>query len=148
MELFRVESGPRIARAHRIHLPEEYFWFSATRGSDTLVAICYQKPNGDNSVRVHRLRGDRLEELARIQLKNPTRLLWLADRLLVADYDREKKSDAVIELEVSDTRLELRRELIDTSENINVRSLCALNDGLAIFDYNSTNILLPWAELH
>ena len=120
MELFRVESGPRIARVHLIHVPEKYNWFSATCGSDTLVAMSYPydntfRQNGDNSVRVHRLGGDRLEELARIQLKNPQSLLWLADRLLVADYDDEKKSSSVIELEVSDTRLERRRELIATS---------------------------------
>ena len=96
---------------------------------------------GDNSVRLHRLRGDRLEELARIQLKAPDILLWLADRLLVADYDSEKQSHAVIELEVSDTRLERRRELIATSDNIRVRRLCAVNDELAIFDYNSKDIL-------
>ena len=132
MELFRVESGPCIARVHRIHVPEQYHWFSATCGSDTLVAMIYPSP--DQSVRVHRLRGDRLEELARIQSKEPNKLLWLADRLLVADYDREKKSYAVIELEVSDTRLERRRELIATSENINVWRWCAVNDGVAIFD--------------
>ena len=139
MELFRVESGPRIARVHRIHVPEEYESFSATCGSDTLVAMSY--PNSDNSVRVHRLRGDRLEELARILLKQPRFLLWLADRLLVTEYDREKQSHAVIELEVSDTRLERRRELIATSENIRVYRLCAVNDGVAIFDLKSRDIL-------
>ena len=140
MELFRVESGPRIARVHRIHVPEMYRWFSATCGSDTLVAMSYQNEN-DNSVRVHRLRGDRLEELARIQLKFPRKLLWLADRLLVAEFNSEKDSHAVIELEVSDMRLERRRELIATSENISVRSLCAVNDVFAIFDSNSRDIL-------
>ena len=132
MELFRVESpwfrGKRIARVHRIHVPKKYYTFSATCGSDTLVAMSYEN---DNSVRLHRLRGDRLEELARIQLKNPTHLLWLADRLLVADFDSENQSHAVIELEVCDTRLERRRErhrqLIATSENINQceRFLCS-----------------------
>ena len=136
MELFRVESGPRIARVHRIHVPEEFRWFSATCGIDTLVAMCYRS---DQSVHLHRLRGDRLEELARIQLKQPSLLLWLADRLLVADSD--EKSHAVIELEVSDTRLERRRELIATSENINMYRLCAMTDGLAIFDLNCRNIL-------
>ena len=72
MELFRVESGPRIARVHRIHVPEQYMWFSATCGSDTLVAMSYEN---DYSVRVHRLHGDRLEELARIQFKLPDKLL-------------------------------------------------------------------------
>ena len=99
MELFRVESGLLIARVHRIHVPEQYFSFSATCGSDTLVAMSYN----DYSVRLHRLRGDGLEELARIQLKQSSQLLWLYDRLLVADYDKEKRSDAVIDLEVSET---------------------------------------------
>ena len=138
MELFRVESGPRIGRLHRIHVPEEYRWFSATCTRDTFVAMSYT--NSDKSVRLHLLRGDLLEELARIQLKHPTQLLWLADRLLVADFDKEKKAHAVIELEVSDTRLERRRELIDTSENIRDGRLCAVNDGVAIF--NSREILL------
>ena len=153
MELFRVESGPRIARVHRIHDPEKYHSFSAMCGSDTLVAMSYPKdpkwsPNSDNSVRVHRLRDDRLEELARIQLKKPERLLWLADRLLVADYD-DIYSHAVIQLEVSDTRLERRRELIAISENIIVHRLCAVNDGLAIFDWKSGDILhYSFAENH
>ena len=137
MELFGVESGPRIERVHRIHVPEKYLWFAATCGSDTLVAMSYPDyiPTADNSVRVHRLRGDRLEELARIQLKEPFYLLWLADRLLVA------YSHAVIELEVSDTRLERRSELIATSENINVWRLCAVNDGVTIIDYKTKDIL-------
>ena len=137
MELFRVESGPRIARVHRIHVPEQYFWFSATWGGDTLVAISYE----DKSVRVHRLREDRLEELARMQLMSPYKLLWLADWLLVADFDREKQSHAVIVLEVSDTRLERRCELIATSEKIDLSRFCAVKDGLAIFDTNSKDIL-------
>ena len=139
MELFRVESGSGIARVHRIHVLEAYCWFSATCGRDTLVAMTYSVP--DQSVRVHRLLGDRLEELARINLNCPDTLLWLADRLLVADRNSENQSHAVIELELSDTRLERRRELIATSDKISVRSLCALNDGLAIFDSNSKDIL-------
>ena len=142
MELFRVESGPRIARLHRIHVNEQYFMFSATCTSDTLVAMSYY----DNSVRLHRLRGDRLEELTRIQLKWPTQLLWLADRLLVADRDSEKKVDAVIELEVSDMRLERRRELIATSENLYVNRLYAVNDELAIVDGNNDILLYSFAK--
>ena len=145
MELFRVEITwfrvNRISHVHRIHVPEEYCWFSATCGNDTLVAMSYLSVREDKSVRVHRMRGDRLEELARIQLKRPERLLWLADRLLVADFDKEKLSHAVIELEVSDTRLERRRELIATSENIHVWRLCAMNDEVAIFDEHSRDIL-------
>ena len=100
-------------------------------------------PNGDNSKRVHWLRGDRLEELALIQFKLPDKLLWLADRLLVADYDIENESHAAIELEVSDTRLELRSQLIATSENsyVYVSRLCTVDDRLAIVNDNSKAIL-------
>ena len=139
MELFRVESGPRIAPLPHIQVTEEYEWFSATSGSDTRVAMamCYLK----GLVFVHRLRYNQLEKFAEIQLREPWTLLWLADRLLVADWDREKRSHAVIELEESDTRHERRRELIATSENIRVHRLCAVNDGFAIFDSNSKYIL-------
>ena len=139
MELFRVESGSRIERVHRIHVPEKYHWFSATCGSDTFVAMSYSLR--EKSVRVHRLSGDRLEELARIQMKWPDRLLWLADRLLVADFDKSMKSVAVIEFEVSDKQLERRRKLMATSEKINVFSWFAVNEGLAIFDHKSKDIL-------
>ena len=139
MELFRVENGPRIAHVHRINVSEEYCWFSATCGNDTLVAMSYQYK--DQSVRVHRLLDDRLEELAFISMKNPYKLLWLADRLLVADIDDENESHAVIELVVSYTRLERSRELIASSDNSNVKRLCAVNDGLAIFDDKSKDIL-------
>ena len=101
--------------------------------------MTFQIPH--QSVRVHRLRGDRLEELARIRLECPDTFLLLADRLLVADFDREKQSHAVIELEVSDTRLERRRELIASSENIYMSSWYAVNDELAIFDQHSRDIL-------
>ena len=92
MELFRVESGPLIARVHRIHTHECYSSFSAMCGSDTLVAMTY--PDQDQSVRIHRLLSDRLEELSRIMMNNPDNLLWLADRLIVSDFDENK--DAVI----------------------------------------------------
>ena len=138
MELFRVESGPRIARVYRIHVPEQYKWFSATCGSDTLVAMSYQK---DQSVRVHRLCGDRLEELALTQWQRPYYLLFLPDRLLVTDWDEDKKSDAVIELEVNGTRIERRRELIATNENINIKRWCTVDGGLTTFDWISKDIL-------
>ena len=125
MELFRMESGPQIARVHRIHVLEKYYWFSATCGSDTLVAMRYE----DMSVRVHRLRDDRLEELARTQLKRPGDLLWLENRLLVVDGDRN--SNTILELEVRGIRLERRRELI---KDVKLNRFCAMDDLLIIWD--------------
>ena len=79
MELFRVTSNPCISRVYRIHVPEEYCWFSATCSRDTFVAMSDKK---DQSVRVHQLPGDLLEEFNRIPLQNPSKLLWLTDDYL------------------------------------------------------------------
>ena len=144
MELFRVESDPlHISRLHRIRVPDEYFVFSATSGSDTRVATSHRIDENDDSVRVHRLLVDRLEEVARIESQCVSHLLWLADRLLVAEWDADSNADAVVELEVSsDRRLERRRELVSSSERISVWRWCALDEGLAIFDFNSKDLLL------
>ena len=101
-----MQSGARIARVHRIDVSEQYMWCSATSGSDTLVAMSYWE---DESVRVNRLRDDRLEEPARIRLQRPEHLLWLADRLLVTEWNKDRKCQAVTEFELSATRLECRR---------------------------------------
>ena len=90
IEMFRVESGPCISSLHRIHVPEAYRWFSATSGSDMLVAMTYPKsPNLDQSVRVHRLRVNQLQEFARVDLNMPLYLIWLADRLLATKWSDE-----------------------------------------------------------
>lgn len=138
MELFRVKRGPRIVRVHRIKTGE-YRWCAATCGSQTLVAMSYN----DNSVRLHRLRGDRLlEELALATLQIPILLLWLADRLLVTESHRDTNSYSVTELEVNGARLERRVQLIGPDEGIGVFRWCAVDDGLAIFDGKSKDILL------
>ena len=139
MESFRVENGPCISSGDLIDVSEPYYCFSATSGNDTRVAMSY--PNSDQSVRVHRLLGDRLEEVARIQLKWPLRLLWLADCLLVTD------SHVVLELKLSDTQLECRRELITASENIDAWILCAVNDKLAIFEYKSHLLIREFPKM-
>ena len=140
LEMFHVERGPlplHIARVCTIDVPEPYWWFSANCSSDTLVAITFRR---DQSVRVHRLRGNRLEEFACVQLKNPYQLLWLADRLLVTEWIGDW--DAVIEFEVIGSKqIQRRSELIDIGEHIKVARWCALNDGFAISDYNSRELL-------
>lgn len=105
MELFRVrakymESGPRIARLHRITITEPYWCFSATRDSDSLVVM----PDLlNNEVRVHRLRDGCLKEIIRISLRSRSYLLSLADRLLATESDGEVNS--VTELEMNVARL-------------------------------------------
>ena len=39
LKLFRVESCPHIGSVHRIHVPEQYLWFSETCNTETLVAM-------------------------------------------------------------------------------------------------------------
>lgn len=139
MELFHVESGPHITRSTRIHLSEQYRYFSATRDRDTLVAMSYES---DNSVRVHRLSGERLEELARITLKCPKFLLYIAYRLLATDeLNAINNSEAIIELELSGKRLERCGQLIATNKRINVHRWCALDGGFAIVDGHTGDLL-------
>ena len=143
MDMFRVESGPRIEHIHRIQVPQMYYAFSATYGNNTLVAMIYRE---DQSVRVYQLLAYRLEELASVQLKEPTHILWihdfcLNDRLLVSEYDKDKDSYAVCEFEVSDQLLKRRRELIPYSEFILIRCWCAVASGFAIIDDKSKDLL-------
>lgn len=137
MELFRVESGPRISLLHRIAITDEYRCFSATSGIDTLVAISYTT---HSSVLVHRLRGDQLEAVAtHNQLHTPYYLLWLTDRLLITEYNKENKCNSVTEIS---SQVDRHRQPIAADERIRVFSWCAVHDGIAIFDQNSKDILI------
>ena len=140
MELFRVESGPRVTLLHRINVPEVYFDFSV-RGSagEELVAVSYK-----DSVCVNRLCHNRLEEISRIQLSS-RHVLWLADRLLVTERidSDDVDSHVVVELEVRGTRLERCRELLDLKyARIYFHCWCAVGNELAIFDGNMNALVL------
>ena len=135
LELYRVESG-RIVYVNRIHLPEQYKWFTATSSTDTCVALFYD----DDTVRVHRLHENKLDELARMDAHAP-RLVWLDGRLTVNEYDADMSSDAVIQLDVKGKELERRHELIASSSGLRVGSWCPVDNGLAIFDYDSFEVL-------
>ena len=139
LELFRVQKGPRVVRVHNIHVTESYLCFSATcasrgNGGDIQVAMFY----GDQTVRVYRLVDDQLEELTRIRLEKPFRLLWVAARLLVG----AREPGGVIELEMRGNQLERCGELISDTSDISVYSWCPLDDGLAMFNKVSNMLLL------
>lgn len=120
-------SGPCIAHEHCISVSKMYRCVSATcLGSDTLVAMSYF----DHSVRVHRLVGDELEEMTRVQLEKPHLLVWVAARLLVSTCD----SKGVDELEVMGTRLERRGQLVAETDDFRVDSWCALDCGLVVYN--------------
>ena len=135
MELFQVvysKSRLSILLIHLILVPEEYRWFSAMsdNANETLVAMSFY----DQTVRVHRLLGNRLDIFASIMLIDPNSVLWLGNRLIVSELYYETKVYGVIELVVKGTLLEPRNELIDSKARICVRSWCEVSDGLAIFD--------------
>lgn len=135
LDLFLVLNAQKIVFLIRLVVQNNYRWFSATSSSDTLVAMSHKS---DNLVRIHRLRGNVLEELMCIKFHKPDRLLWLGDRLLVTNGS---KSHAITELKVSGTRLERRRLLIAPGERVNVQSWCAVDDGIAIVEGKSKNII-------
>lgn len=139
MELFCVKCCTPVSIAHiqRINITERYRWFSANRGSDTLVELSYFNLN---EVRVHLLRGDQLEILSRTELQRPGHFMWLEDRLLVTEWHSEDLHSVVV-LRVSDTRLERSRQIITAKEQIYVWRWCAVDNGFAIFDRNSNEIL-------
>ena len=134
MELFRVESGPRVAHS-RIQLLEHYLDFSATSSSVTLVATCFKT---DKWVRVYRLLGDWLEELAyiRFKKKEPCALLWLDDRILLVET-KNADSSAIIALEFVGTQLLRRHEF----NSCNVYRWCTANNGIAIVEIPSKDLL-------
>lgn len=131
MELYRIESGPSISRVQHIET-EWYRCFSATCSTETLVATSVS-----NYVHVHRLKENRLELREKIRLNDPYYLLYVLDRLLATEWDNG--TDSVTEVSL---RLERHRQLISPSERIRVLSWCALNDGIAIFDSTSRDMLL------
>ena len=146
LEMFRVtylESGPRIAHVHRIRVPEEYSRFTAKIcNNEALIAMSFLE---SQTIRVHRLDGDQLVELSRIHVNNqPCDVLWLADRLLVTDWiqwNADKQSHSVLELNWRDGQLERSRELIQYSDSINVWCWCAVDNGLAIYDENNKELV-------
>ena len=146
LELLRVEvavdaeSGARIAPVRLLHVTEQYIHFCAsTCGSDTLVAMSLGRTSrcgcrdcattgASRNSRAHNWSGH-------------GRLLWRADRLLVTEWNAATKSHSVSEFEVSGSRIERRRQLIAADERIDVRSWCAVDDGLAIVDGKSGDLL-------
>ena len=134
LQLIHVQSGPLIAHEQRILVPEKYRYFSATCGSggDKHVAMSY----ADESVRVHRLVGDKLEEMARIRLEIPYLLLWVAARLFVSVLD----GSGVVELKLNDKRLECLDVLIAATDKIRVWTWCASDDGLIFCNSNNDDL--------
>ena len=137
LELLRVQKGPQIARVHNISVTKEYLCFSATSDSadNTQVAMSYEK---EQSVRVYRLVGDRLEEMGRIRLESPRLLLWVAARLFVS----APVYSVVVELELKGSRLERRCQLIGSTGNIIiVHKWCALDEGLVVYNDSSKELI-------
>ena len=137
MKLFCVESGSHIKFVNLFNVHEIYYNFSVSGSGHELVAVSYK-----DSMRVNRLCGDRLEEISRIQF-SPSKLLWLADRLLVKEYQSSTKLNVVVELKVIGSRLERRRELLDLDyARINLHCWCPVGNELAIFDSNKQDLML------
>ena len=139
INLFSVKRGPSIKHDRCIQVPEEYAYNSVTETSsnETLVAMSYRTAQ---SVRVYRLQGNSLVELARIQCNNPCDLLWLNGRLLVTELHGD--SHEIIELEMIDTKLKRRSKLLDVSSHIRVwKWQSVMKSGLVLIDLNTMDLL-------
>lgn len=101
--------------------------------------------DNESSVRINRLEAlGVLEELARIRLTIgediQVFLLWLGDRLLVAENNLHTDSHNVYELEFNGTRLERRSEILKNDGRL-LRCWCVVDKGLAIIDANKFELL-------
>ena len=136
LELYCVQSS--IVLITRIEWTEDSGYFNLFSASGSDVAILYS----DESVRLHRLCSERLEEPARIQWKSlDVYLLWQSDLLFATEYYEDTKSHAVFELVVNGSRLERRDELLSRYDNIRVSSWCAVDNGVAIINCNTQELL-------
>lgn len=142
MELYRVDlqPGQRITRVGTIKKPERFHRLSVSEdfdGDPLLAMIC------DKSVLVYRLIGERLEKVTQKHFEEPWNVLWLADHLLVEDihYKDGQSVHNIVQLELKGTQLIRRRELISAKDEVQVGGWCVVNNGLAIYDFKSKNIL-------
>lgn len=140
IELFRLnEDNPVIERVQSFSKELKYASFSAKSfDRDTLVAMSYKSPD---KVCVKQLRDNKLEMLAEIELNKPRYLLWIDKRLLATEDNSYSVSELLVPFGSNlNWKLERRYKPIRLPEGI-ILAGCAVENGFAIHDFNSRNIL-------
>ena len=117
--VFDVNEAHTLSDAGNVTLGSEFWGVACTRrGNDTLVAFSHR-----STVSLHRLASLplRLETLASVNLIDPWHLLFRGDLLLVADWNWEIKTNAIVSFRAADNALTERRVLLGAQTGVHVR---------------------------
>ena len=136
LHAFDVSAQHGLSAAGTVEPEIQFKSFSFARVSaDNLVAFSHE-----TDVSLHRLAGLRLEPLDCIKFQNPSKLLFRADLLLVADRNEADSADAILSLSATEGRL-MRRTTLLNRLDVCINQWCLANDHLVVWDKNSYDIL-------
>jgi hypothetical protein len=139
LRVFGVTASHRIQPLAEHLLPE---WCRSISSRSTtphpLLAVAFRKSVSLFAVRPE----NRLEELSTIQMQFPSRLLFVGDSLLVAEWNWKSDVDSVSALRTTGGELERQRELIAESEGIHVDYWFLVGDGLALWNGRENKLRL------
>ena len=137
--VFDVSAESTLRDAGNVTLQSEIYGVACTRRDGvTLVAFSH-----NTSVSLLRLTSLplRLVPLASVSLTEPTRLLFREDLLLVTDWNRANRTDAIVSFRVSGNVLSERRVLLDAQAGLDVNYGWDLaSDRLVLWDWNSNEL--------
>lgn len=138
--VFDVSADHHLRAVGAIALEDSLRKFACTRlGADPLVAIT---DYGNKGVSLNRLVTLPIDPLARADLIQAGWLLFRGDLLLVADFNRDAMSHAVVPFRVTGGQLTRLPELLGTNAGVYVDIWCLAGDRLAVVVYKSGDLLL------
>ena len=110
-----------------------------SRGSNTLVAFSH-----DTSVFLQRLASFplRLEPLAIVNLTAPRLLLFRGDLLIVADWNRANRTNAIVSFRMSGNALTERRVILDSQAGVCMGAWALANDRLVLMNWELLELLV------
>ena len=141
---FDVSREHRVCAIGAVVLEMRLGNFACTRlGTDWLVAI---SESGGTCLSVYRLVALRLELLARTTLVDPRWLLFREDLLLVADYNADTSSSAIVPFRVTGARVTRLPELLGRNAHVEVDEWCLSGNRLVVLDLKSNDLLIYTLE--
>lgn len=154
LDVYDVSSEHKLRPRGFVAVENEFEHFASARlgaDTDTLVAFSHRNPN---SVTLHRLVDPpeaalplRLELLDRIELSEPSHLLFRGDFLLVNETNVVSDKYAIESFRITGGRLIRQSELLDSSAEVVVAAWCIVGDQLIVSDQYSNELVIYSFEL-
>ena len=140
VNVFEVSAEHTLRDAGSLTLQSGFNGVACTRRDGiTLVAF-----SNETSVTLLRLMSFtlRLVPLASVSLTAPHRVLFREDLLLVADWNKANRTDAIVSFRVSGNALTERRVLLDAQAGVRVVAWTLASDRLVLRDLKSEELLV------